>query len=285
MIKLKDTTFKRLYTGILGVLLLTICTIYSIEFSMLFIFIWTLCAIEYFNIFTLINDYTWKAFDTLSVFFFSFIVATPLIYNVFVLVTNKANIFSGGYDFISIYIAIILIYLLWFFSVYKISKDNNKIGIFYGSVYIAVPFLSIILIRWIFGWEAILLLFIGVWSMDIFSYTSGMRFGRHPVAPTISPKKSWEGLIGGAIGSIICFILFQSLILGIEITWLSYLFAIILPLAAFFGDLFESKIKRRAKIKDSSNLLKSHGGVLDRFDSMIFYSIVFSFYLVLVWKI
>jgi phosphatidate cytidylyltransferase len=70
-----------------------------------------------------------------------------------------------------------------------------------------------------------------------------------------------------------------------QLGWIAYFFSILLPFVAFFGDLFESAIKRRADIKDSSNLLKGHGGVWDRFDSMIFYTIIFSFYLVLVWKV
>ena len=118
--------------------------------------------------------------------------------------------------------------------------------------------------------------------MDSFSFVFGMRFGKHKIAPTISPKKSWEGFIGGVISSTVCFLVFYSILLQKPITFVTCFFAAGLPLVSFFGDLFESKIKRLAGVKDSGTILGDHGGVWDRFDSMLFYAVGYLLFLGLI---
>lgn len=104
------------------------------------------------------------------------------------------------------------------------------------------------------------------WLFDTGSYLVGSRIGKHQIT-TLSPKKTWEGVIGGVI-TVICFHLF----LGGEQYTFSYilLFSFLIALLAFFGDLFESFLKRKAKIKHSGRILPGHGGILDRFDSVFF---------------
>jgi phosphatidate cytidylyltransferase len=118
-----------------------------------------------------------------------------------------------------------------------------------------------------------------VWVADIGAYFVGRQFGRHKLAPKVSPGKSWEGAIGGAF-----FVVFAGLLLAAAPTLadtlnaqavakLSVLGAILLLLVlvtlSVLGDLFESMLKRQAKLKDSSRLLPGHGGVLDRIDALI----------------
>lgn len=120
-----------------------------------------------------------------------------------------------------------------------------------------------------------------VWIADIGAYTAGKLFGKHKLAPSISPGKSWEGAIGGAIAVVVL----ASLSILFGGPYLADTFAvhvqakfgwaalagilIVLVAASVVGDLFESQLKRRAGVKDSSKLLPGHGGVLDRIDALI----------------
>jgi phosphatidate cytidylyltransferase len=104
---------------------------------------------------------------------------------------------------------------------------------------------------------------------DTFAYIAGVLIGKHKLAPSISPKKSWEGLIGGAIAAVIggSFI-FNSLF---ETAWfVGALIGLMTVVTATCGDLIESAIKRDLAIKDMSNLLPGHGGIMDRLDSALF---------------
>lgn len=119
-------------------------------------------------------------------------------------------------------------------------------------------------------------LFILVFSFDTGSYLVGSLIGKHKIAPHISPGKTWEGLFGGYLFAIIGFRLMlweQGVSRKIPfILW----YAIILSTLSLAGDLFESWLKRRARIKDSGTFLPGHGGFLDRFDGIMF--VVFFFY-------
>jgi phosphatidate cytidylyltransferase len=104
---------------------------------------------------------------------------------------------------------------------------------------------------------------------DTFAYFAGVLIGKHKLAPSISPKKSWEGLIGGAVASIISgALIFYYLF---ETNWLvGAAIGIMTVITATCGDLIESAIKRDLAIKDMSNLLPGHGGMMDRLDSALF---------------
>jgi phosphatidate cytidylyltransferase len=120
-----------------------------------------------------------------------------------------------------------------------------------------------------------------VWIADIGAYFSGKAFGKRKLAPTISPGKSWEGAIGGGIAVLVL----SSLTVLFGQPWLADTFVVkmqaslgwlatlgilcVITAASVVGDLFESQLKRRAGVKDSSNLLPGHGGVLDRIDALI----------------
>lgn len=114
----------------------------------------------------------------------------------------------------------------------------------------------------------ILTALIGTWASDSFAYLVGKRYGRHKMAPHISPNKTVEGLAGGAVGSIILTTAFCALS-GYDL-WRSWLLAVFIAVSAPVGDLFESYMKRVCDIKDSGNIIPGHGGVLDRFDSLLF---------------
>jgi phosphatidate cytidylyltransferase len=120
-----------------------------------------------------------------------------------------------------------------------------------------------------------------VWIADIGAYASGKAFGKHKLAPSISPGKSWEGAIGGAIAVLVLSaltVLFGGAALAdtfpvrlqARFGWLALTAVlVVISAASVVGDLFESQLKRRAGVKDSSRLLPGHGGVLDRIDALI----------------
>jgi len=118
------------------------------------------------------------------------------------------------------------------------------------------------------GREVVISLLFTVWITDTFAYFTGMLIGKHQGIIAISPNKSLEGFIGGLVFSIIgSYFLVRIFGLSAQMIWM-------LPVAGGligqFGDLFESLIKRDLQIKDSSRILFEHGGVLDRFDSLLF---------------
>jgi len=104
--------------------------------------------------------------------------------------------------------------------------------------------------------------------VDIGAYASGLMFGKHPMAPVISPKKTWEGFAGAAAASVIAGVLLAVLMLG-EPWWFGVVFGLALLGTATMGDLIESLIKRDIGIKDMSSWLPGHGGFLDRLDSIL----------------
>lgn len=138
------------------------------------------------------------------------------------------------------------------------------------------------------GKYLIWLVIIAASGTDIFAYFTGTMFGKHKLAPILSPKKSVEGAVGGVIGAVVLAIIFGMILrkFGIEVVpnagnriaaklcnYIPLDFAIICGIASVisqFGDLLASGIKRYYKIKDYGNLIPGHGGVLDRFDSIIF---------------
>ena len=120
---------------------------------------------------------------------------------------------------------------------------------------------------------------------DIFAYTVGKKFGKHKLAPTVSPNKTIEGSIGGIAGSVITLLLMGFFLHMQEITVVHFgkllLYAVTGSVVGQFGDLSMSAIKRCLDVKDFGNLLPGHGGILDRFDSLLFivpYSLLFCRY-------
>lgn len=110
-----------------------------------------------------------------------------------------------------------------------------------------------------------------VWGSDVFAYFGGKAFGKHALAPSISPKKTWEGFLFGYAGSIAgAFILIWAVPFESPLTWIQViLMALLVGTFGPIGDLLESKLKRKAGVKDSSSILPGHGGFFDRFDALI----------------
>ncbi|MBE6469515.1 MAG: phosphatidate cytidylyltransferase [Coriobacteriaceae bacterium] len=109
-----------------------------------------------------------------------------------------------------------------------------------------------------------------LWVSDSLAYLVGSRFGKHKMAPKISPKKSWEGFAGGVVGSLIIWlILFATGFYRLSLP-LAVFCGVVVSVLGVFGDLIESRIKRGVGVKDSGDIIPGHGGMLDRSDSLIF---------------
>jgi phosphatidate cytidylyltransferase len=119
----------------------------------------------------------------------------------------------------------------------------------------------------------LLVVFLGVWGFDGAAFFVGRRFGRHRLAPRISPAKSWEGVIGGLALSVVASLLFTVVPLGVP-WYLAVVLGLLVGAAAVLGDLAESLIKRQTNVKDSGQFMPGHGGMLDRVDSLLFAVIV-----------
>jgi len=131
------------------------------------------------------------------------------------------------------------------------------------------------------GAQLIISILVMVWINDVFAYLVGVSIGRRRLFERVSPKKSWEGSIGGLVFTIVAAVLYSYFTDFVRLETAISL-AIIIVLFGSLGDLIESMIKRQAKVKDSGKIIPGHGGVLDRFDAT-FYAVPFVFiYLILI---
>ena len=153
-----------------------------------------------------------------------------------------------------------------------------------GVIYVAMPLSLLLFIPLLLGggewkpWTLLFYIFI-IWSNDVFAYLFGITFGKHRLFERISPKKSWEGFVGGLIGAMGMGYLASTIMGGDHIEWIGM--ALIAAITGVFGDLVESLFKRSVDVKDSGQVIPGHGGWLDRFDALLL-SVPFAFiYLVI----
>lgn len=183
--------------------------------------------------------------------------------------------------FFSIAMIAVFFVLIYSLAYVMFRKNKDKIGdilTFYALfLYIVGCFSSIVCVRYMaMGKYVYLLVFLGAWVCDTFAYFTGRFLGKHKLIPEISPKKTIEGSIGGIVFTIIAFIVYRIVLFKIYPDLnlnLPYLLVIVLAISASvvsqIGDLIASAIKRQYDLKDYGRLFPGHGGVLDRFDSVM----------------
>lgn len=138
-------------------------------------------------------------------------------------------------------------------------------AMFGGFVYVAVPAFALMVLDWLW-FELVFWAMVVTWATDIFAYFAGRSIGGPKMAPRISPSKTWSGLAGGVAGAALAGALVAyGFDLGAPFLYAGGAMALL----AQAGDLYESAVKRRAGVKDSSSLLPGHGGVLDRLDGLL----------------
>jgi phosphatidate cytidylyltransferase len=172
------------------------------------------------------------------------------------------------------FFVLLLLFLSILFMVtsQNLSSAIPHIGItLLGIFYIGYLLSHVFLIRkMVDGTNWVLFLIATVWAGDISAFLSGSFWGRHKLYPKISPKKTYEGLGGALIGSIIVALIFAHLFIPHLGKGLCILLAISLGILGQGGDFIESMLKRSAQVKDSGSLIPGHGGMLDRLDSFLF---------------
>ena len=168
---------------------------------------------------------------------------------------------------------------LLFIAIQTFNDSSNNLseltGTLFAGFYAPIGILCLMIIDGFGdahqGFLLTIMVMLMVWGADVFAYFGGKTFGKHPLAPHISPKKTWEGFFSGYLGSMVgAFLIYylvpiESPISAVQIIPMALLVATFGPI----GDLMESKLKRKANMKDSSTILPGHGGFFDRFDALL----------------
>jgi phosphatidate cytidylyltransferase len=199
---------------------------------------------------------------------------------------QKIGILCGGFFYVAVfliekeimpeellYLFPPLLFLTLVLELYRKHEQpfTNIAFTLLGVLYVAVPFgllHKLGYLRGEYSWQPILGLLLLIWAADTGAYIAGKSFGRHKLFPRISPGKTWEGWAGGTVLSIGAGWAMSFLFNDLELyQWLGV--ALIVSVFGVLGDLVESLLKRSLNVKDSGTLLPGHGGILDRFDSLL----------------
>ncbi len=201
------------------------------------------------------------------------------------LVTDQYRFFFDTYSF-----ALLIVFLISGIELFRNKNSaiynigSTLIGIFYIGLFSS----SLINIRefypaagnlYLQGGYLIISIFLTIWICDSAAFFGGTALGKHKLFPRVSPNKSWEGAIFGFVFAVLTMVVLRMVVLQF-LSWTSAVFiGIIIGTIGQIGDLVESLIKRDAGVKDSSNLIPGHGGIFDRFDSLLFSAPVVLLYL------
>lgn len=183
------------------------------------------------------------------------------------------------------YLFPILTLLFFAYFVFR-EKENNLHSYFFfilSCVYVIFPLQGLVFLSFVdfspkneysLFYNELMFVLLVVWSYDTLAYIFGSSFGKIPLLPSVSPAKTWEGTLGGTIVTLL-WVGIYVFIAGKEGLINALISAFLLIIFATIGDLFESKLKRIAKVKDSGNILPGHGGMLDRLDSLLMASMMY----------
>ncbi|NAW51678.1 CDP-archaeol synthase [Elizabethkingia argentiflava] len=193
--------------------------------------------------------------------------------------------FYTGIHIIDIFAIVLLI--LVFITLFKYPQEVQRVPgkMILSVVYLTIPFgfalgLPDYLPYNTYFSTEVFMLFVLIWSSDSFAYITGRLLGKHKMAPSISPKKTWEGFIGGVVCTVALGYAIEYKFPDMKGNWIvvGFLVALFAPL----GDLVESQIKRIFKVKDAGNIIPGHGGILDRLDSfMLCAPILYIYFMIL----
>ena len=273
---------KRIIVAIIGIpVLFTVTYLGVIPFTIAIAIVSSLALYEFYNIAEKKGYPTFKVFGILlGLIPFVSILAVHIFEDFYGGMATLSFMFGLIISFIPLVVTVTLLLVLF-------SKQQNAIAsigtMFTGIFYISCSLSALVLIRYsTLNWQEttgyensgffVIVMFCSIWICDTAAYFIGRKFGKHKLMERVSPKKSVEGAIAGFIAATVFFpIALYFLLPKFNIIY-SLILGLTVGIFGQIGDLIESKIKRDADVKDSSNLIPGHGGVLDRFDSIIFVS-------------
>ncbi|MEY3646384.1 MAG: Phosphatidate cytidylyltransferase [Bacteroidota bacterium] len=253
---------QRIIAALIGVPILLFCVLYSdYTFLGLFLIIGALAQLEFYKLVGSISD-------NLPLTFYG--TFCGIVLHLLTFFIEKGDVAYQNY-----YILSPLLTLIFFIKLYK-SKDEkpfkNIAYTFLGIIYVALPFALLTVLAFIqsetYDPNIVLGCLFLLWASDSGAYFAGTKFGKTKLFERVSPKKSWEGSMGGLVAAMVV-----ATILGNYFTnytsfqW--YAIGIIIVVAGTYGDLVESLFKRSINIKDSADTIPGHGGFLDRFDGLL----------------
>jgi phosphatidate cytidylyltransferase len=251
---------KRVVFGIAGVIVMLTGIILS-PWGFFLIFFLT-CLFSLLEFFKLLKSEGFSVpgyygtFAGISIYIFSFLVEAEFIHEEFFFVL--CPIFS----------------LIFLIQLYR-KEENAFISLaftFLGIIYIAIPNSMLVVSAYSKGsysWQIVVGILLLVWANDTGAYFTGKAFGRHKLFARISPRKTWEGSVGGLLLALLI-ALVESYFFSDLYIWQWFCISIIVVVTGTLGDLVESMFKRSIEIKDSGSSIPGHGGFLDRFDSLMF---------------
>lgn len=251
---------QRIVAGIFGVVVIVSSILYSdLTFILMISLLSMLTQLEFYKLLGLDGN--------LPLTYYGTICGVALV--VLTYVVEKGLIGFENYFLISPLLA-----MIFFIKLYKKNdlKPFTNIGFtFLGLIYVALPFSLIIVMAMRgqnYNHEIVLGSLLLLWATDIGAYFAGTKFGRRKLFERVSPKKSWEGALGGAMSAA-----FIAFLLGLYFRtyepWQWFCIGAIIVVTGTYGDLVESLFKRSIAIKDSGSSIPGHGGFLDRFDGLL----------------
>jgi phosphatidate cytidylyltransferase len=257
---------QRLITGILGSAAIIAGVSYNQwTYFLVFFIICLLTLIEFYRLVGLDGLAPQKAFGT---------ICGILVFSISFLIEGKIplgdKILSTEY-YIIVFPLVSCIYMIKLYKKFERKPFTNIAFTFLGILYVAIPFVLLNVIAFENGrynYQVILGSLLILWASDTGAYFAGTRFGKRKLFERISPKKSWEGFIGGAVLALAFTYLSAAYMHSLTmVQW--FVVGIIIIVGGTFGDLIESLLKRSMEIKDSGQSLPGHGGFLDRFDGLL----------------
>ncbi|NOT74748.1 MAG: phosphatidate cytidylyltransferase [Cyclobacteriaceae bacterium] len=251
---------QRLITALIGAAVIVSCIVYSE---------WTYFAIFFLICFLTVQEfYTLAGLDGMVVQKTFGTICAMSLFTVSFLIEDK--IISSSFYFL-IFPMLSCVYMIKLYKKFERKPFTNIAYTFLGIFYVAVPYslLNIAVFEnGTYNFEIIFGCLFILWASDSGAYIAGTLFGKRKLFERISPKKSWEGAVGGAVLAFCFAFLMNNFFHSLELwQWLSVTSIIIV--GGTYGDLIESLLKRSIEIKDSGNILPGHGGFLDRFDGLL----------------
>ena len=268
----KENLKNRILTGLFGGTLLLLAALYEWLYIIAFVFVIFLSSREYYKI---LYENGFSPNKYLGIFLSVLIFITTYLY-------ASYKVIWGVY-----FLLIPILPIVCLSALYSSNNKNTLSNVsvtFFGILYISIPISLLNFIVYNDGKYDSVFLFamLGfLWASESAAYLGGSIFGRNKLFESVSPMKTWEGVIFGFITNLVL-----AYFLWVFFDFYSYyfwaIFSIIVLISAVFGDLFESLLKRNFNLKDSGNKLPGHGGFLDRFDSIFFVIPYVFFYLKIV---